>query len=140
VTTLYDNLREVMERLRVEPSVEVVDFAGFWELRVRREGGFLVEVHVPHDVKEWFVHVLAEPGDQKVWQDWADYYVSPGVVDTEEEAASLMVGDVELFIERLLVSPLRVVEVRGFLGRRRERVEWHTGDEDWEPLAMCLGA
>jgi len=85
---------------------------------------------VPHDVTELFVDVRQPPTDQVIWSNWCDYYVLPGVIDTEAEARALLARDTEDLVERLLASPVRLVEHRTTVfRRRRQRAEWWTGDE-----------
>jgi hypothetical protein len=129
-------MRAFIAGLRAKPGSEVAvfDLAHAWEIQVPKPGGWVVELWVPYDVLETFVGVRRPPSDRLIWRDWCDYHAYHG---TEAELRTHRAEDVEAFVERLLGSPVRIGEHRGFLGRQRLHLEWLTAGR-WEPVPFPL--
>jgi hypothetical protein len=125
-------MRAVIERLRAKPASEVTVFdrAYSWEIQIPKPSGLVVELWLPYDVLESFVGVRQPPGDRMLWRDWCDYHAYQG---SDAELRTYRAEDVDRFVERLLRSPVRIREDRGFLGRRRHHPEWQTAGR-WERL------
>jgi hypothetical protein len=133
LTTLFDTLRAAIDPLRANPSIDVVDEPQWqrWVIRIPKESGLVVEVLVPFDNLEWWGEIH-RPDGTRVGGGFGFSYDDCG--DGNGEAAfDAMATDVAQWIEWLLASSVRVVEVGGLL-RRRQHVEWRRNDADWQLL------
>jgi len=123
-------MHELISKLRGKVGLEISEPPQAWEIRAAKEDDLIFQIIVPRDVLEWFVTVREAATDKEVWSDSNEYYATDN--ETDEELRSFMRHDIERFVDRLLVSTVRLLKSPK---SPLTRLEWRAED-GWELVSI----